>query len=42
MAKLLYIESSPRKDRSASIDISKAFLDEYEKSHSVAIATIQY
>jgi len=34
MAKLLYIESSPRKDRSASINISKAFLEEYEKSHS--------
>jgi len=33
MAKLLYIESSPRKDRSASIDISKTFLEEYEKSH---------
>ncbi len=34
MATLLYIESSPRKDRSASIDISKTFLEEYEKSHS--------
>jgi len=34
MAKLLYIESSPRKDRSASIDISKTFIEEYEKSHS--------
>jgi FMN-dependent NADH-azoreductase len=33
MAKLLYIESSPRKERSASIDISKTFLEEYEKSH---------
>lgn len=34
MAKLLYIESSPRKDRSASIAISKTFIKEYEKSHS--------
>ena len=34
MAKLLYIESSPRKDRSASIDISKTFIEEYEKYHA--------
>ncbi|UCH81014.1 MAG: NAD(P)H-dependent oxidoreductase [Nitrospiraceae bacterium] len=34
MAKLLYTESSPRKDRSASIAVSKAFLEEYEKSHT--------
>ncbi|MBS0655387.1 MAG: NAD(P)H-dependent oxidoreductase [Verrucomicrobia bacterium] len=33
MAKLLYIESSPRKERSASIAISKYFLDEYLKAH---------
>lgn len=33
MAKLLYIESSPRKDRSASIDVARTFLDAYRKSH---------
>lgn len=33
MAKLLYIESSPRKERSASIAISKAFLQEYRATH---------
>ena len=31
MAKLLYIESSPRKKRSASIAVSNAFLNEYRK-----------
>ncbi len=33
MAKLLYIESSPRKDRSASIEIAKEFLRVYEKTN---------
>lgn len=33
MSKLLYIESSPRKNRSKSIAASKVFLDEYRKSH---------
>lgn len=33
MAKLLYIEASPRKERSASIEVSKVFLDAYAKSH---------
>lgn len=33
MASLLYIESSPRKDRSASIRVSKKFIEEYRKSH---------
>lgn len=34
MAKLLHIESSPRKDRSASIAVARAFLDEYRKTHT--------
>jgi FMN-dependent NADH-azoreductase len=29
MARLLYVEASPRKDRSASIEISRAFLEAY-------------
>jgi FMN-dependent NADH-azoreductase len=33
MAKLLYIESSPRKERSASIEVAKAFVEEYRKTH---------
>ena len=33
MAKLLYIESSPRKDRSASIAVSHKFLDAYRVAH---------
>ena len=33
MAKLFYIESSPRKNRSTSIEIAKIFLDEYRKKH---------
>jgi FMN-dependent NADH-azoreductase len=33
MARLLYIESSPRKARSASIRIANAFTDEYLKTH---------
>lgn len=34
MAKLLYIESSPRKTRSASITVAKHFLEAYQKAHS--------
>ena len=34
MAQLLYIESSPRKDRSASIQIAETFTDEYLKTHT--------
>jgi FMN-dependent NADH-azoreductase len=33
MAKLLYIESSPRKERSSSIATAKVFLEEYRKKH---------
>ncbi len=33
MAKLLYIEGSPRKERSASIAVARAFLEEYRKLH---------
>jgi FMN-dependent NADH-azoreductase len=33
MAQLLYIESSPRKERSASIKIARSFVDEYLKTH---------
>ncbi|RQR65111.1 FMN-dependent NADH-azoreductase [Burkholderia sp. Bp9126] len=33
MARLLYIESSPRKRDSASIDICRAFLDAYRDAH---------
>lgn len=33
MAKLLYIESSPRKERSHSIAVSQAFLDAYRAAH---------
>ncbi len=33
MSKLLYIESSPRKDRAASINVAKEFLDAYAKAH---------
>jgi FMN-dependent NADH-azoreductase len=34
MARLLYIEASPRKQRSASIQIAKTFVQEYERTHS--------
>jgi FMN-dependent NADH-azoreductase len=34
MAKLLYIESSPRKIRSKSIAVAKAFLGAYQAAHS--------
>lgn len=33
MANLLYVESSPRKQRSASIEVARAFLDVYRASH---------
>ena len=33
MAKLLYIESSPRKDRSSSIQVAKEFLQAYKKAN---------
>ena len=33
MARLLYIESSPRKERSTSIEVAKAFLKDYQASH---------
>src|ERR1700722_16456963 len=33
MARLLYIESSPRKQRSSSIEIAKFFLNEYSQAH---------
>src|SRR3990172_6176688 len=33
MAKLLYVEASPRKERSASIEAAKAFVGEYRKTH---------
>jgi FMN-dependent NADH-azoreductase len=33
MAKLLYIESSPRKARSKSISVAKAFLSAYQQAH---------
>lgn len=35
MSHLLYIESSPRKKRSASIEIAHVFLEEYKKAHPV-------
>ena len=33
MARMLYIEASPRKERSASIEVARAFIDEYERTH---------
>jgi FMN-dependent NADH-azoreductase len=33
MAHLLYIESSPRKKRSSSIEVAKTFLNEYQRTH---------
>jgi len=33
MATLLYVEASPRKERSASIEVAKAFLDAYRQSN---------
>ena len=34
MTRLLYIEASPRKDRSSSIKVARAFVEEYKKTHS--------
>jgi FMN-dependent NADH-azoreductase len=34
MARLLYIEASPRKDRSSSIAIAKAFIETYRENHN--------
>jgi FMN-dependent NADH-azoreductase len=34
MSRLLYIEASPRKDRSTSIKVARAFVEEYNKTHS--------
>jgi FMN-dependent NADH-azoreductase len=33
MATLLYVEASPRKDRSASIEVSRAFLEAYRAAN---------
>jgi len=33
MARLLYIEASPRKDRSSSIKVAKTFIAEYQRTH---------
>lgn len=33
MARLLYIESSPRKKRSSSIEVAHVFLEDYQKKH---------
>jgi FMN-dependent NADH-azoreductase len=33
MAKLLYVEASPRKELSASIGVAKAFLESYQTAH---------
>src|SRR5215831_19085326 len=33
MSRLLYVEASPRKSRSASIEVSRAFLDVYEAAN---------
>lgn len=33
MARLLYIEASPRKERSASIEAARTFISEYERTH---------
>ncbi len=33
MARLLYVQTSPRKERSASIEIAKTFINEYERTH---------
>jgi len=34
MAKLLYIQASPRKERSKSTQVAKAFLEAYQQSHT--------
>ena len=33
MARLLYIEASPRKERSASIEIARVFVKDYQRAH---------
>ena len=33
MARLLYVEASPRKERSASIEVAKAFVEGYRATH---------
>ena len=33
MTKLLYVETSPRKQRSASIEVARAFLAAYRQAH---------
>ena len=33
MAKVLYVEASPRKQRSASIEVAQAFLEAYRQAH---------
>ncbi len=40
MASMLYIESSPRKERSHSIEIAQTFIDEYQQSHPVDVINI--
>ena len=34
MVRLLYIQTSPRKDRSASISVAKTFIEAYRKTHN--------
>ncbi|WP_296187497.1 FMN-dependent NADH-azoreductase [Pseudomonas sp. UBA1879] len=36
MPHLLYIESSPRKQRSATIEVAKAFIDAWQAQHAIA------
>lgn len=40
MARLLYIEASPRKDRSTSIQVAQAYIEAYKKSHPGDIVDI--
>lgn len=41
MGTLLYVEASPRKERSASIDVAQAFLESYRQAHpGVTIDTL--
>lgn len=40
MARLLYIEASPRKDRAASIKVARTFIDEYKRTHSGDVVDI--
>lgn len=41
MPRLLYIESSPRKERSASIAVARHFLEVYKAHHSADIIETQ-